>query len=350
MYLLLDGGVGDHDGEGDVSGPAFGLTGVGGMIGRVVVRRLAARVPTARMAGLVGPRSSNDLEPPDCDGAWTFGDICDANSVRPVVVGADTVIHIAGPPSVAFSYRHPAASVEAHALGTATVLQEATRAGCLRRLVLVSSAEVYGLPERPVVDECHPIDPLSPYAAAKVAAEAIARAMARTHGFELVIVRPFAVYGPDSPDWSLVGTAVRQAIELPHDAPIVMRDLSRVRDLVHVQDVADLIVTAALAPSEALTDGPFVCNAATGVPSSVADVAVAAAAAAGRHGVVTEHPQPTVTTREDVQMGARPATLDPHRLVGSPVRARNVLGWTPQWSLADGVADLLRRRRALARS
>lgn len=328
----------------DVTTEPIVVTGAGGMIGRRVCAQLVA-AGARDLVGLVGPVPHDPADPP-IPARWHHGDIADPEVCARLVEDATTIVHLAGPPSVGASHRAPAEAVRAHGLGTATLLEAAVRTGRMRRVVLVSSAEVYGLPRDQVVTESHPLAPASPYAVAKASAEMFATMMQAIHGFELAIVRPFAVYGPTSPAWSLVGTAVGQALTGAADEPVVMRDLTRIRDLVHVDDVAALIARCAVHAVWAADQAPLVVNACTGVASTVQDVALAALAAAGRRAPVHQEPAGPEPTAGQLRAGHRPPWLDPVRLVGSPGRAADLLDWSPSRTLADGMEELVAHRRA----
>src|SRR3954464_5363734 len=113
------------------------------MIGRAVVSADAAAAASLRPH--VGRHGASE------PGRSVSCDITDLDALRPVAEGADVVIHLAGPPSVAASFAAPAEFLRAHVLGTATVV-ELCRELAIPKLIHVSSAEVYGRPTRnPVV-------------------------------------------------------------------------------------------------------------------------------------------------------------------------------------------------------
>jgi UDP-glucose 4-epimerase len=273
-----------------------------------------------------------------------WGPLDDLDAAIALLDGCTSLIHLAGPPSVAQSFGVPADFVVAHTAGAATMLQAAARVPTLQRVVLASSAEVYGVPTAEVVSEDDVPEPLSPYAVAKLAAEDLARVMARTYGLEVLAVRPFAVYGPASPPWSLVGTAVSQAMQ-PESEPVLLLDLNRVRDLVFVDDVADLLVRAATVPIAEAAGRCIALNASTGVGTSVRQLAETALRAAGRTGGVGERPARPAPGASEMLHGGRPVWSDPMRLVGSPNRAAELLGWTPSTDVEAGVAALIAERR-----
>lgn len=311
------------------------------MIGRAVAAHLASW--GIALSGLVAPASEFDVHP-GVDGRWTWGDVLDPRALHEALTAAESVVHLAGPPSVAASFRTPDTALAMHAAGTAAVFRVAAEVATVRRVVLISTAEVYGIPRRKIVRENHPLAPLSPYAAAKLGAEAVATVLSRAYGLELVIVRPFAVYGPESPRWSLVGTSIDRAL---HQEQIAMADLSRVRDLVHTDDIADLLRRCATLPLLEPAE-PVVVNASTGVGTSIRELAVAAARAAGRDLTVVQCPSRPEATAGEIRAGTRPSWSDPLRLVGDPRRAHEIFGWVPATSLESGLRDVICRSLQVA--
>ena len=187
--------------------------------------------------------------PPGADAAFLpagtpliRADIDDAAAVRDLVAGAAAVVHLAGPASVAESFRDPAGFERAHVGGTRAVV-DACRVHGVPRLVHVSSAEVYGLPAAAgPVDEDSSLRPF-PLRRVDVAAEGIVEEAVDAGALTAVVLRPFSVYGARSPRSSLVG-AVLRAVTCDPPAAVRMRSLAPVRDLVHVGDVADAVRAA----------------------------------------------------------------------------------------------------------
>lgn len=308
-----------------VEGRTVVVTGGGGFIGRAVVRALLAS--GARVRALAG--APGDLLPPLPAGvAELRADITDAGAVRECVAEADAVVHLAGPASVAASFSRAAEYARAHVQGSATVLDACREAG-VARVVLVSSAEVYGRPRSSPVREDHPLAPRSPYAAAKAGAEHFAQAFAAAFGMGVVILRPFSVYGPGAAPGSLVGTIV-DAVR--RGDPVRLHDLAPVRDYCFVDDVARAVAAACHRP---LPPGT-VLNVGTGTGTSVAGVAAAALEAAGR------------TLPVEERGGGRPAAADIPALVADPSRARRLLEWEAEVELRAGLALTLRALEARA--
>ncbi|MCJ7431735.1 NAD-dependent epimerase/dehydratase family protein, partial [Candidatus Bathyarchaeota archaeon] len=125
------------------------------------------------------------------------GDIRDRLAIAEATCGTDAVVHLAALIDIEKSVLDPAPTHEVNATGTLNVLQEAVRQG-VKRFVLASSAAVYGDTEKLPIKEDTPPKPMSPYAASKTSAEAYCQAFAKSYALNMIILRPFNVYGPRS--------------------------------------------------------------------------------------------------------------------------------------------------------
>ena len=294
------------------------VTGANGLIGTELCHRLHRR--GHRVRALCGPAAA--AAGPPAGAEVTNGDILDAALLAELVVDMDTVVHLAGPPSVSESFQAPVAFARVHVDGTVMLL-EACRATQVRRFVYVSSAEIYGRWARQPVHEEAPTDPASPYAAAKLGAEAFVRSFAHHAPVEVAIVRPFLVYGPGQSPRSLVAELVRQ---ISTGEPVRLRDPRPVRDLVHARDVAAALEAASFAR---LVEPARTFNVASGAGISTLALARMLLELAGG--------EPTV----DARTADRPAAAQVLELVGDVRRARKELGYRPEVRLEDGLIELL---------
>jgi len=177
------------------------------------------------------------------------GDIRDAETVRKAAEGVSVVFHQAALPSVPRSIADPLTCHEVNATGTFNVLLAARDAG-VRRVVFASSSSVYGntaeLPKR----ESMPTNPLSPYAAAKLAGEHYARLFHQLYGLETVGLRYFNVFGPRQNPNSEYPAAIPKFIRLTQSGrqPVVYGDGEQTRDFTPVSNVVDANLGAAFSP------------------------------------------------------------------------------------------------------
>ena len=271
------------------------VTGSAGFLGRHVTSTLAAE--GHRVTGLdlraADPAERGDIRSP----LW---------SKR--FSGVETVVHLAALGGVAPSLQRTAAYEITNVRGTGHVLEAASRAG-VRRVVVASSSSIYGECPEPAAESRRPC-PLSPYARTKVAAEACAASYA-WRGLEVVVLRPFTVYGPGQRDDMLVARMLR-------GEAVTLWDFER--DFTPVADVAAAIARAATVPMAGRYE---VFNIGTGRPVTARALVDAVAEATGR--------------RPEVSWGGR-RPAEPVRTWADPSRARRVLGFEVTSSLAEGIA------------
>ena len=255
------------------------------------------------------------------------GDITRLEEVGAAFAAADPdgVVHLAGQAVPTLASADPVAAVEVNVLGTATVLTAV--AGHPRaRLVVASSADVYGAPDHEPVDEDAPLRPENVYAATKVAAEALARELAGRHGAAVIILRPANQNGPRQHPGLAASAFAKQiaAAEAGIADPVVRHGrLDARRDFLDVRDMARAYA-AALRLNESAT-----FNVGTGTAVSIAEILDILIALA--HVPVRAELDP-----DRVRSGgaARPLALD-------TTRFRQKTGWSPRITLAESLRDTL---------
>jgi UDP-glucose 4-epimerase len=183
------------------------------------------------------------------------------------IVRPDVVFHLAAQIDVRRSVDDPAFDAGVNVAGTAAVLDAARRAGT-PRLVLASTAAVYGRPGQIPTPEDSPVAPISPYGASKAAAETYLGVYGRLHGMSTLALRMANVYGPRQDPHSESGVvAIFSAAAVAGYPAIVFGDGSQTRDYVHVSDVAAAFVAAGRSQATG------VLNVSTGRETSVLEVA-----------------------------------------------------------------------------
>jgi UDP-glucose 4-epimerase len=292
------------------------VTGAYGLLGRSVVRELHGREIPVLAVARSRPEPLLDRVPS------VVLDLAAAGSERlsglPALSG---VIHCAA--ELPASHTSEAAQ---HAADANTRMDQAIIDLChdrSLRLVHVSSASVYGETGPEPVQEDSPLLPPGPYAAAKRASEE--RVDRTLESF--CVLRPTAIYGPGQRAMTVLRLFLEKASA---DEPVSFHGTgSREQDFVHADDVAAACVTALAAT------GRSVVNVCSGEPvrmRELADLVVAAVPGCASHTSGSGRPDP--------QEGAR-ARYD-------RTRARELLGWEPRISLAQGVADWCGQLRAVA--
>lgn len=217
------------------------------------------------------------------------------------------VVHAAGPASVPDSVADPDLDRRGSVDVTAALLERL--AGTAARLVLVSSAAVYGDPDRLPVSEDAPIHPISPYGRHRAACEALVREA----GVPAVILRVFSAYG-EGLRRQVLWDICRKALTGPVELAGTGRES---RDFVHAGDVATAVARVA---ASAEFDGETY-NVAGGVETTIDQLA---------HLLVS-----SLGTRSTISFSATPRAGDPTRWLADVTRIRG-LGWEPSVSIEDG--------------
>jgi dTDP-glucose 4,6-dehydratase len=137
------------------------------------------------------------------------GDIRDQGCVRAAMAGCGTVFHLAALIAIPYSYRAPESYLDTNIKGTLAVLEAARSLG-VTRLVQTSTSEVYGSARRVPIDEDHPLQAQSPYAASKIGADQLALSYHRSFGLPVAVIRPFNTFGPRQSTRAVIPTIITQ--------------------------------------------------------------------------------------------------------------------------------------------
>ena len=256
-------------------------------------------------------------------------DITDPSAITETIVaiGPEAICHLAAQASVGTSWDYQAATYQVNTFGVINVLEGAARCTSRPRVLLISSAEVYGQvsPDQLPVPEEHPFAPMSPYAASKAAAELVGLQAWLGTGLEVIRVRPFNHTGPGQGPNFVVPSLARQIAEAAaaRSESLVTGNLEAKRDLTDVRDVVrsyrSLLVSGA--PGE-------VYNVCRGESVSIREVAERLLALAG----------------VDVPIQVDPARMRPSEipdLRGDPRRLHAATGWAPEIPLEQTLRDVL---------
>jgi dTDP-glucose 4,6-dehydratase len=216
------------------------VTGGAGFIGSNYVRSLTAGAyPAFRGAEVVVldllTYAGTLTNLAACEGQYRFvhGDIRDPAVVAGVMAGVDVVVHFAAESHVDRSITGAADFVSTNVVGTQVLLQAALEAG-VGRFVHVSTDEVYGSIEHGSWPETHPLEPNSPYSAAKAGSDLLARSYHRTHGLPVCITRCSNNYGPHQFPEKVIPLFVSNLLD-GKQVPLY-GDGQNVRDWLHVDD------------------------------------------------------------------------------------------------------------------
>lgn len=312
------------------------VTGAAGFIGSTLVDRLLAEghevVGIDNLGGGVATNLDqalrlNRFHP----GRFTFWR---ADIQAPELVGIvdgvnpDVVCHLAAQVDLRASVSDPQFDARTNVLGTINVLEASRRAGVRRFVYAASGGSRYGAPASLPVDETAPLDPLSPYAAAKVAGEMYVRAYAGMYGIAPICLGLANVYGPRQNPYGEAGVIAVFGSRMLSGRPVtVYGDGTATRDYVYVDDVVDAFVRAGRAPLS--TVGTY--NIGTGHQATVVDVHRAIAA---------------ILDEESAPCYAAARTGELHEIALDATKAERELGWKPAVDLVEGINRTMQWLRA----
>ncbi len=299
------------------------VTGGCGFIGSHLVETLAAEGQCVRVFDNLSTGHVRNLEGLRGEIELVVGDVRNPDQVEAAMAGVDFVFHEAALVSVFDSVNRPVDNHDINLSGTLHVL-EACRRHKVRRIVMASSAAVYGnaleLPKR---EDMRP-EPESPYAIGKIVGEYYIRVYRRLYGLETAALRYFNVYGPRQDPSSMYSGVISRFSDVlcAGGRPVIFGDGQQTRDFVFVKDVVQANLKAMQAPAAGQGE---VFNVGTGVRSSLLELLAALQALARAAGA----PEFREARAGDIRDS-----------VADISRARERLAYEPQWNLTAGLAEL----------
>ena len=296
------------------------VTGGGGFIGSNLVRGLLAHGDEVRVLDNFATGSRTNLDEVADDVEVVEGELRSYERVHNAVRGVEVVFHLGALGSVPRSVQDPLTTSAVNVEGTLNVLLAARDEG-IRRVVFASSSSVYGSAIELPARENGPVDPISPYGVAKLAAERYCVSFSRVyHSFETVVLRYFNVFGPRQNPHSQYAAVVPLFITaIARGEPVtIFGDGGQSRDFTYV----DNVVEANLRAADAEGANGRIFNVAAGSPASVDTLAETISALLGKP--VEKRYEPP-----------RPGDLrDSYAEIET---AREVLGWKPTIGFEDGL-------------
>lgn len=252
------------------------------------------------------------------------GDIMDYSLLEKLMPNVDVVFHLAAQIHVDRSYIEPQLTYEVNVMGTQNVL-EVARIHDVNKIIVASTSEVYGSAEYAPIDENHPLNAPHPYGASKIAVDRMCYAYIQTYGMNINITRLFNLYGPRQKDIGYGGViSIFTRRVLSNIPPIIYGDGLQTRDYTYISDAVkayDLVLNHNEPIKEPLNFG-------NGMELSILDIANLIIHLCGKRGTI------------------KPVHIEPRigevkRLIADSTKAKNILGWKPEYSLEEGLKSFV---------
>ena len=294
------------------------VTGGAGFIGRWVVEKLLDDGHKVCVLDDLSNGRKENIEEFRDNPMFEFvlGDIRDKEVLKRTFNDIDICIHAAAAINVQESIENPQRYYDVNVNGTFNILEEARKKDV--KVVLIGTCMVYDLTSLEAINEEHSLNPKSPYAGSKLAADDLALSYFHAYGLPVVITRPFNTYGPyqkSNMEGGVVSIFIKSFLE--GKTLNVFGDGTQTRDLLYVGDCAEFIVKAAFT-EKAVGE---VINAGSGKDIAIKDLALLICKDAERiRHVKHHHPQSEIP-----------------KLLCDYTKAKKFLGWKPKTSLEEGI-------------
>ncbi len=250
---------------------------------------------------------------------YYLGDFSDSVLIAEALEHADCVIHCISTTVPSTSNRNPTLDIEQNLITTVNLLESMTRAKVRKLIYLSSGGTVYGIPNQLPVSEAHSLNPICSYGVVKVAIENYIGMFKELYGLKPIILRPSNPYGVRQGHAGVQGALSTFLFNTLSNKPItIWGDGEIQRGYIYAKDMADLCVLAA----ESGVEGTY--NVCSGTGHSLNQLIAFIQSATGITPKVNYHP-------------AR--AFDVKKIVLDITQAKNTFGWTPQYSIEQGIAE-----------
>ncbi len=247
------------------------------------------------------------------------GDVRDPNDVKEAMKGCEVILHLAALISIPYSYQSPISYVDTNVKGTLNILQ-AAREWDVIKIVHTSTSEVYGTAKFVPITEDHPLQGQSPYSASKIGADQIAISFYNAFNTPVTILRPFNTYGPRQSARAVIPTVITQLSN--GRGKIKLGALHPTRDFTYVSDT----VRGFIAAAESNRSVGEVINLGSNFEISIGETARLISEIMGKELEI-----------EVISERRRPEKSEVERLWADTTKAKNLLGWQPEYGGRDGL-------------
>lgn len=303
------------------------VTGAGGFIGSHLtaallqhgfhVKAVVRTFPSPRLSNLswqpVGKKGKLEI---------VAGDIKCPAFCEALLQKCEYVFHLASLISVTHSLENPDEFLHTNVLGTVNLLNAAKKINGFKRFVYASSSEVYGSARYLPIDELHPLQPRSPYAASKCSAESFIKSFYFSFGLPVTIVRPFNTYGPGQPALAIIPKIIGNLL---HENDLRLGNLEARRDFLYVKDAVNAFINCLHNDCVGET-----VNIGTGTNVSIRELLCLIGELAAK--------EPRYTIEEKF---LRPGNMDASVIECDYGKMYRLTGWRPVYDLRGGLTETI---------
>ncbi|MEI9476338.1 MAG: SDR family NAD(P)-dependent oxidoreductase [Deltaproteobacteria bacterium] len=304
------------------------VTGAGGFIGSHLTEELVRQGEEIRAFVRYNSRDDRGLLEELPEGIRNqmevvMGDLKDPDGVKKAVKGCSKIFHLGALIAIPYSYVHPFDFIQTNVIGTANLLNACLETSSVEKIVHTSTSEVYGTAQYTPIDEKHPLQAQSPYAASKIAADKLAESYYLSFNLPIATIRPFNTFGPRQSLRAVIPTIISQAVE---GKKIKLGNTRPRRDFLFVKDTVRGFIAVGKC-EEAI--GKTV-NIGVGKDISIEEVMKKILGLMGKEGQV-----------EIEDRRIRPEKSEVMQLLSDTRLAQALFGWTPRYSLEDGLRETI---------
>jgi dTDP-glucose 4,6-dehydratase len=251
------------------------------------------------------------------------GDLKDPDGVKKAVRGCKKVFHLGALIAIPYSYFHPFNFVQTNVVGTAHLLNACLEEDSIEKVVHTSTSEVYGTAQYVPIDEKHPLQAQSPYAASKIAADKLAESYYLSFGLPVAMIRPFNTFGPRQSFRAIIPTIISQALE---DRKIRLGNIRPKRDFLYVKDTVRGFIQLGKC-NEAIGK---VVNIGAGRDISIEELVMIILNLIGKEAEI-----------EVEERRIRPEKSEVMHLLSDTRLAQKLFKWEPRYSLEEGLKETI---------
>ena len=306
-----------------IKGKKVLITGAGGFVGSHLVEALVKK--GAKVRAFVHYNSRNDWGMLEDVGKNILneiqvvtGDLKDVDCVREAVLGQQVIFHLGALIGIPYSYVNPRDVVDTNINGTLNILTAALDSD-VQKVVHTSTSEIYGTAQYVPMDEKHPVNPQSPYAASKLGADLLALSFHRSFDLPVGIIRPFNIFGPRQSARAVIPSIITQALikrKISLGSGFPTRDLTFVRDTVNgFIDFAECEKTVG-----------EVVNLGSGYEVSINQII----------NLISNCLEKKIQIQKE-KTRIRPEKSEVERLFSDSSKAKRLFGWHPKTNLKQGI-------------